>query len=437
MSRLQPNQKSVVMIRGRSQRQVLHRRGMSTILIMVALPALLMFVWLGVEFALILRAGNHAKIAADAIALSAAARLDDGYTAVATAAAAAAAANRAPKGPVSIPIAADNDASSDLLFGYWDSSSAQFVPDLENSTAVQATVRFAADNANGAPGIILAGFFELGFIDLQRTSVAIYNPPSHATTLLIEDTALVTEFGTINAFAGVSVGSSSSSSVQVDTGSRIETAILRTAGDLSLGSESGIGGEIVTNAVIPTNPYAKTTAPSIPSSPEADPGSGGGTIVVSPGWYPNGLYFTSGTYDLSNGIFHLGGDGLRITGTATVLGDGRLIHLTDQNARIIVRNAGSLSGSGYATAGNWTGVSILQANSSPRDWAVSGNATVDLDGLVIAPGVQLTVRGSSGRFNANAAVLYQLNVRGPASSTYDTEFITSPNATAGRARLVD
>ncbi|MFB0986349.1 MAG: hypothetical protein QMB94_08605, partial [Phycisphaerales bacterium] len=311
---------------------------MSTILIMVALPALLMFVWLGVEFALILRAGNHAKIAADAIVLAAAARLDDGYTAVATAAGAAAAANRAPKGPVSIPIAADNDASSDLLFGYWDSSAAQFVPDLDNSTAVQATVRFAANNANGAPGIILAGLFELGFIDLQRTSVAVYNPPSQATTLLTRR-LFASDDATIDAFGGISVSrmSPNGTALSVTGNAWIDTAIMRLArSGIDPGSENGIGGELVINATVPDNPYANTAPPSIPSSAESDPGTGSGTITVTPGWYPNGLTLSSGTYDLSDGIFHLGGIGLDISGTDAVVGTGGMIHLTDLGSTITV-----------------------------------------------------------------------------------------------------
>lgn len=417
--------------RWRSRRPGLDRRGVSTILFIVALPALLMFIWLGVEFALILRAGNQAKIAADAIALAAAARLPDGYTAVSGDAAAAASANRAPNGTVSIPIAPDNDAASDLLFGYWDESAAQFVPDLQNGTAVQATVRFAADNANGAPGIMLSGLFELGFIDLERTSVAVYNPPSQATTLLTNRLE-VSEDATIDAFGGVSV----KWFVSVTGSAWVETSILRLAGDnLAPGSESGIGGELVVNAPIPDDPYESTPRPSVPSTAEPDPGTGSGTIVVTPGWYPNGLTFTSGTYDLSDGIFHLGGIGLDVSGTAAVVGSGGLIHLVDSGSVITLSGSGSIAGTSYQASGDWLGVSII-GSASIGDWTLDSNSFLDVEGLVIAPVSDISLAGSS-RFDATGCVARIYTVAGSATSTFTDAFIVSPTVTAGRARLVD
>lgn len=423
--------------RWRSRRPGLDRRGVSTILFVVALPALLMFIWLGIEFALILRAGNQAKIAADAIALAAAARLPDGYTAVSGDAAAAASANRAPNGTVSIPIAPDNDAASDLLFGYWDESAAQFVPDVENGTAVQATVRFAADNANGAPGIMLSGLFELGFIDLQRTSVAVYNPPSQATTLLA-NRLFASEDATIDAFGGVSVtrASPNGTAVSVTGNAWIETSILRIAGPgIAPGSESGIGGELFINATVPDDPYANTTRPAVPSFAESDPGSGSGTITVAPGWYPNGLTFTSGTYDLSDGIFHLGGVGLDVSGTAAVVGSGGLIHLVDSGSVITLSGSGSIAGTSYQASGDWLGVSII-GSASIGDWTLDSNSFLDVEGLVIAPVSDISLAGSS-RFDATGCVARTYTVAGSATSTFTDAFIVSPTVTAGRARLVD
>ena len=415
----------------------LERRGMSTILFIVALPALLMFVWLGVEFALVLRAGNQAKIAADAIALAAAARLPDGYAAVATDAAAAAAANRAPDGPVSISIVSGNDTSSDLQFGYWDDTASAFVSDLDNGTAVQATVRFAADNANGAPGIMLSGLFELGFIDLQRTSVAVYNPPSQATTLLA-NRLFASEDATIDAFGGVSVtrASPNGTAVSVTGNAWIETSILRIAGPgIAPGSESGIGGELFIDATVPDDPYANTTRPAVPSSAESDPGSGSGTITVTPGWYPNGLTFTSGTYDLSDGIFHLGGIGLDVSGTAAVVGSGGLIHLVDSGSVITLSGSGSIAGTSYQASGDWLGVSII-GSASIGDWTLDSNSFLDVEGLVIAPVSDISLAGSS-RFDATGCVTRIYTVAGSATSTFTDAFIVSPTVTAGRARLVD
>ena len=410
---------------------------MSTILFIVALPAFLMFIWLGVEFGLVLRAGNQAKIAADAVALAAAARLPAGFDAVAADATAAAAANRAPDGPVSITIIDGNDASSDLLFGYWDESTSTFVPDVQNRTAVQATVRFAADNANGAPGIMLSGLFELGFIDLQRTSVAVYNPPSQATTLLARR-LFASEDATIDAFGGVSVtrASPNGNAVSVTGNAWLETSILRVAGPgIAPGSENGIGGEVFINATVPDDPYADITRPTVPSSAESDPGSGSGTITVTPGWYPNGLTLTTGTYDLSDGIFHLGGVGLDVSGSAAVVGTGGLIHLVDPGSRITLSGSGSITGTSYQAAGDWLGVSIV-GSAQNNDWTLESSSFVDVEGLVIAPRINVYLTGSS-RFDAAGCVARRYDAAGSSSSTFEEAFITSPDAQAGRARLVD
>ena len=436
MPRFHPTHSTRSRIQPRRGRRT-ERRDMSTILFVVALPAVLMFVWLGVEFALVLRAANQAKIAADAIALAGAARLPDGYAAVATDAAAAAAANRAPDGPVSIPIAAGNDASSDLQFGYWDDSSLTFVPDLQNSTAVQATVRFAANNANGAPGIMLSGLFELGFIDLQRTSVAVYNPPSQATTLLTRR-LFASDDAIIDAFGGVSVtrANPNGNVVSVTGNAWIETSILRIAGPgIAPGSESGIGGELFINATVPDNPYANTARPSVPSSPESDPGTASGTIAVTPGWYPNGLTLTSGTYDLSDGIFHLGGIGLDVSGTAAVVGSGGLTHLVDSESVISLSGSGSIAGTSYQTSGDWLGVSII-GSASTTAWTLDSNSFLDAEGLVIAPNSDISLSGSS-RFDATGCVARVYTVSGSSTSTFTDAFIVAPNPTAGRARLVD
>ena len=414
----------------------LERRGMSSILFVVALPALLMFVWLGVEFALVLRAANQAKIAADAIALAAAARLPDGYAAVATDATAAAAANRAPNGPVSIPIASGNDPSSDLVFGSWDEATLQFVPDAARGTAVQATVRFAADNANGAPGIILAGLFKLGFMNLQRTSVAVYNPPSQATTLLIEGRLWVEDNATVDAFGGISVAYASAASVVVRNEAEVTSAVLRTMGDLGVGSEDGISGAIYTYAAVPTDPYADATPPTIPTEAESDPTPGTGTVIVPPGWYPDGLEFTSGTYDLSDGIFHLGGGGLIVSGDAAVVGGGRLIHLTESSASVLISDSGSVTGSGYADTGEWSGVSILQPNAGAEIWRLSDTSELRTDGLLVAADATVRMTQSS-QLVAGGAVFARLNHSAASSSPCERVFIVAPDATAGRARLVD
>ena len=54
-------------------------RGISTIWMVIALPVVMMMAWLALEIGLVVKSGNQAKLAADAIALAAAARFGDGW----------------------------------------------------------------------------------------------------------------------------------------------------------------------------------------------------------------------------------------------------------------------------------------------------------------------------------------------------------------------
>ncbi|MFB0986350.1 MAG: hypothetical protein QMB94_08610, partial [Phycisphaerales bacterium] len=102
-----------------------------------------------------------------------------------------------------------------------------------------------------------------------------------------------------------------------------------------------------------------------------------------------------------------------------------------------VSDSGSLGGTSYQMAGDWLGVSIFRRADLPiTEWTFDSTSVVDLDGVVIAPSDNITLSGSS-RFDAGGAVVRQFIAADMSTSTFSDAFIISPNATAGRARLVD
>lgn len=143
-----------------------------------------MLAWLGLEIGIVVRSANGAKNAADAIAVAAAARHADGPDVIRADAMAAAAANRGPNGPVVVQIADGPAGGGDVEFGDWDEDSRAFSSNVNGGPAARVTVRFAADHPNGAPSLIFSGLFKASPVSVERTSIAMYNPPRHITSLL-------------------------------------------------------------------------------------------------------------------------------------------------------------------------------------------------------------------------------------------------------------
>ena len=150
------------------------RRGISSIKLLVGLPAILAIAWLGIEIGLVLRTVQQAKTAADSAALAAAARLSSEFQIYGNAAVQAAAANRGPSGSMAIDVRSEN-AGGDLILGSWDADSRVFTPDPEARDAVSVTVRIGAGAPNASPGYILPNLLELTDATFQRTSVATWS----------------------------------------------------------------------------------------------------------------------------------------------------------------------------------------------------------------------------------------------------------------------
>ena len=144
----------------------------------VVLPSVLMLSWLAIEAGLAMSSAVDARNGADAIALAAAAQHDESYAAALDAALVAAAANRAPAGSISISTGPGPAGGGELEFGRWDRFQRQFVPDPEGGLAVRATVRFAANHPNGAPGLVLPSLFPGTTVNIERQAVAVFVPPN-------------------------------------------------------------------------------------------------------------------------------------------------------------------------------------------------------------------------------------------------------------------
>lgn len=413
------------------------RRGMSSIKVILALPAVIMLAWLGLEFALVLRAANQAKIAADAIALSAAARFADGFDAARLDAIEAAAGSVSPNGSVVISVGDGPAGGEDLEFGIWDEDSRTFVSSPDGGPAVRSRVRFAADSPNGAPGIVLAGLFGLTDVAVERSSIAVYTPPRHATSLQLIGPGSGRLELSISATAesrhGMSIVSTDPQAAIFAGSSEVTTPVLRIAGSLSSASAARVFGLIETGAVLDSDAYASIALPAMNAAAEAEiahvPGS---TTVVSPGVHKR-LEFASGTVVLGPGLHQFTGS-IVMTGSARLELDDATIQLAE-SAVLEISDTASIAGTPAGSLGSWSGVWLMQ-RAPLALWRLAGSAEVEVEGLLYAPSTRVNASGAA-RLATGAAVVRRYFGSGTSSLVLESKIDALDQAVVpGRARLV-
>lgn len=372
------------------------RRGLATIKVLLAIPSVAMLAWLGVEVGLVIRAANQAKAAADAIALAAAARFADGHDTARLDALTAAAASPGPNGGIVI-VAPDGPAGGgDLVFGTWDGPSRTFSADDEGGPAVRATVRLGKDSPNGAPGIILAGLFNIGNITLSRTSTAVYTPPRHATALqLLGDSGTTLRLDGSSTFAsrnGISVNSSSSQAVMIADDCELIAPVLRIAGGLSSSSELRVEGTVESGSTLPPDPLDSIALPPIDvASAAAIAHAEGATTLVPPGVHEQ-LEFSSGTVVLLPGLHQFVGS-ILLSGNARIELDSATIQLAD-GQELTMADMSVIKGSCAEDIGSWTGFALIQRG-TPSRWTLSNTAALAVNGMAYGPNTRVTLEESA------------------------------------------
>lgn len=405
--------------------------------VIVVLPSVLMLSWLGIEVGLALRAAAVARHGADAVALAAAARFDEGFPSAVADALTAAAASRAPAGSLSISVGPGPAGGSDLEFGRWDRRQRVFVPDREGGRAVRSTVRFAADHPNGAPGLVLPAFFPGVAVEIERQSVAVFVPPKHLVSALVLEsgrTALEIERAArLRTRGTVLVASNDASAVRVEGDPRVLVAELRVAGGLDEGSEERIDSDVVVGVAIPADPYASTALPPLDPTP-AEPIEHDhlGTTFVYPGVH-SALTATGGRVVLLTGVHQFDGP-ISLAGAATLELQNATLRLGPLG-RLLLSDRAEVEGGGSNEIPGWEDFWILQ-ESGGRSWNLADSARIDVKGHAWAPTTRIELEGSA-RMDTGTLVAGTVRARGD-SVLRLRESIERLEATPvpGRAKLV-
>lgn len=413
-------------------------RGTSTLLMVVALPVIIVFAWFVLEYSRIARHASNAKSSADAIALAAAARYPDGAEISVTDATAAAGANNGPNGPLSLLVLEGPGGGGDLEFGSWDPQTRTFTPNpSDGGPAARATVRFAAGHPNGTLRLLLAGLFSVPPVELERSSIAVYHPPTHTTSLLLGDSGgsslALSGTSRLRSRGGVSVASPDAAAVQAAASAFLDVPVLRAAGEVDESIGPRVSGTVQDQASIPDDPYAATSLPVVEIGSGDQITQGGASVVHVPPGLHAALAVSSGTVVLDKGLHQFDGS-ISLSGTAVLELADATIQLQG-GAALQVTGAAALRGTSTSEAGAWDGFSIIQ-QSGTAQWTIDGAGTVELDGRCYAPGARLVVAGSAA-VRLPSAVMHSLTLTdGPdVRFTSDIPEIALP-VVPGRARLV-
>ena len=368
-------------------------------MVLVALTTVLMlgFAGLALDYAYVRSAGQALQAAADASALAGArlVRLDNSstqFTATRQAAVAIALANETFKQPVQLDANPANAPTGDIVVGRWDTQTLVFTPDTEQPDAVRVTARRTSGSIGGPIQLFFGDLFGVSSSDVARTAVARADRAGGPLVLLLSDGENALRMN------GSSLFDTPGGTVHVN--SDADCAVTLKGGELSAGTLAVGGTACVTNATLNAklvegagqrpDPLEALPPPSL-GGPPLPPITGSGNYA--PGYY-NGIVMNAGTAHLQPGEYVIGNQGIRLHGTARLLGDGVFVYLP-KPAQLDLGGTARLQLT-PPSAGTYEGVALFQDRKSFLSNTVSGTATIDLEGTCYLFCGTLDLRGNSG-----------------------------------------
>lgn len=410
---------------------------MSSILVLLALPVVLLFAWFVLEYARIARYTTRAKTAADAIALAAAARCADGWEVARNDASVVAAANRGPNGVLTLVVDDGPGGGGDLEFGEWDEVARSFAPNpTEGGSAVRVTVRFAPDHPNGALAPVLGGLFGISPISIERSSVAVYRPPTNTTSLLLSEAAgsslSLSGTASIRGRGGIGHPGAGPASLAVGASAFLDVPVVRFAGTADPGVASRVSGSIQEGATIPGDPFASSGQPAIVVGAGEAIVLDSDLVHVAPGQHA-ALVASSGTIVLDPGLHQFEG-GISLSGSASLQLANATVQLA-QGAPLSISGTASLRGTCQSGVAQWNGFAVIQ-QAGPSNWSIQGAGSIEVDGVLLSPGASVHA-SDSANLRARSAVVHSVLLQDGSRLrlTSDIPEVALPTE-PGRARVV-
>ncbi len=306
-------------------------------------------------------------------------------------------------------VGTDNSASaSSLASSDADSSTQSSVSvhsinnDTESSTATSqedTSVQSSASNEASASGnqSSAANSESITPIDWQRQSIGILvlDPTAQgALSLTGNGSMLIT-----NTNATVVVDSDNASAIWMSGSSKITATSINIAGDPGIYKvwNAKVVGTVHPGMAPTGDPLTDVPALSPPTQTFSAAQIGGNsTVTINPGTYIGGIKVSANAHvTLNPGIYYLQGGGLSISGNAVVSGRGVMIY----NAPAKSTDKISISGNANLTlspiaSGIYAGISMYQSKASTVTMSISGNGTLNIDGVLYIANALLDISGN-------------------------------------------
>jgi len=279
---------------------------------------------------------------------------------------------------------------------------------LASGTATLSTTTLASgphtiDAIYSGDGNFLSSSVYTGTVTIGQSIIVL--DPSAGGALTLAGNA------TIKIPGGVFVNSSSSTALSASGNAQIKATVIDVHGGVQKSGNASFSPAPTTGAAITPDPYASLASPSTSGMINygSESLSGNATATIKPGIYSQISVAGNASLTLSSGIYIIEGDGLSVSGNASVTGSG-----------ITIFNAGSkypttggtygtitLSGNGSynlspPTSGTYAGIVIFQSRDNSKALTLSGNAS-GMTGTIYAPAAQLAESGNS-QLNASVDV---------------------------------
>lgn len=386
------------------------RRGLGIIWIIVFLLLLAAFLAGGIDYAWLVEHKSRAQTAAEAAGLAGAQDLGIGRDAAVGSAIATARLNPGTLGEV-VVVGNPEGVGGDVRFGRWIEEERRFDAELLASNAVEVTVRFRDDHPNG-PVDLIFGELLVGSVGLDAKAIAYRRPvmPVPGRLWILGDTpdALVVRTGGhLHTNGACAMPASETESVRVESGGLIRATLLELAGAAVVDSEDAIVGTL--REGVPGAEASLVQPPDFPPPPidslpvrfqQTQPRD------LAPGHYPEGILVTTGICRMRDGVYRIGGPGLRIGGSGRLETDQALLcidpgasFILDGEAVAVLNGpSGDEFGGGPGSLGAWSGVSLVATDAGPGPVIeVTEEARLVSGGAMVIPDGELRVNGGECR----------------------------------------
>jgi hypothetical protein len=135
---------------------------------------------------------------------------------------------------------------------------------------------------------------------------------------------------------------------------------------------------------------------------------------LTPGCYGGLTISGSGTVTLAAGLYYIDGP-FKITGSGTVSGTNVTIYLPNSSGASFTTSGSGTLNLSAPTSGSYNGILFYQNPNNTADMSINGSGTLNLQGIIYAPGSNLTMNGSGSSQFYTALVTNSLTFNGSGS----------------------